>query len=113
MTFGTWNVRSFYKAGSLKAVRSKLAKYNFDLVAVRQVRRVESGSQPADDHTFFYVNGNASHHLGRGFFAHKGIISAVKRVEFIRDRKSYKTPRGRWCDIIVLNVHQLRIKVMI
>jgi len=27
------------------------------------------------------------------------------RVEFISDRKSYITVRGRWCDIIVLNVH--------
>jgi hypothetical protein len=36
---------------------------------------------------------------------HEGIISAVKRVEFISDRISYITLRGRWCDIVVLNVH--------
>jgi hypothetical protein len=33
------------------------------------------------------------------------IISAVKRVEFVSDRMSYIILRGRWCDIIVLNVH--------
>jgi hypothetical protein len=33
------------------------------------------------------------------------IISVVKRVEFISDKMSYKILRGRWCDIIVLNVH--------
>jgi hypothetical protein len=38
-------------------------------------------------------------------FIHKRIISAVKRVEFVSDRISYKILRGRWCDIIVLNVH--------
>jgi hypothetical protein len=27
------------------------------------------------------------------------------RVEFVSDRMSYITLRGRWCDIIVLNVH--------
>jgi hypothetical protein len=32
------------------------------------------------------------------------IISAVKRVEFVSDRMSYIILRGRWCDIIVLNV---------
>jgi hypothetical protein len=32
-------------------------------------------------------------------------ISAVKRVEFVNDRMSYIILRGRWCDIIVLNVH--------
>jgi hypothetical protein len=36
---------------------------------------------------------------------HKRIISAVKRVEFVSDRTSYIILRGRWCHIIVLNVH--------
>ena len=29
----------------------------------------------------------------------------VKRVEFVSDRMSYIVLRGRWCNIIVLNVH--------
>jgi hypothetical protein len=33
------------------------------------------------------------------------MISAVKRVEFISDRMAYIILRGRWCYIIVLNVH--------
>jgi hypothetical protein len=36
---------------------------------------------------------------------HKRIISAVKRVEFVSDRMSYIMLRGRWCQVIVLNVH--------
>jgi hypothetical protein len=36
---------------------------------------------------------------------HKGIISAVKRVEFVSDRMSYIILRGHWCHIIVPNVH--------
>jgi hypothetical protein len=36
---------------------------------------------------------------------HNRIISAVKWVEFVSDRMSYIILRGRWCDIIVLNVH--------
>jgi hypothetical protein len=32
-------------------------------------------------------------------------MSAVRRVEFVSDRMSYIILRGRWCDIIVLNVH--------
>jgi len=38
--FGTWNVRSIYRAGLLK-----MAKYNLDLVAVHEVRWVEGVSQ--------------------------------------------------------------------
>jgi exonuclease III len=36
---------------------------------------------------------------------HKRIISAVKRVEFVNDRKSHIILRGGWCHIIVLNIH--------
>jgi hypothetical protein len=37
---------------------------------------------------------------------HKRIISAVKRVQFVKDRMSYIILRGRWCHIIiVLNIH--------
>jgi endonuclease/exonuclease/phosphatase family metal-dependent hydrolase len=33
------------------------------------------------------------------------MISAVKRVEYVSDRMSYIILRGRWCHIIVLNLH--------
>ena len=36
---------------------------------------------------------------------HQTIASAVKKVEFVSDRMSYIVLRGRWCNIIVLNVH--------
>jgi hypothetical protein len=39
------------------------------------------------------------------FFVHHRIISEVKRVEFVSDRLSYIVMRGRWCNIIFLNVH--------
>jgi hypothetical protein len=38
-------------------------------------------------------------------FVHQRIVSAIKRVEFVRDRMSYIVPRGCKCNIIVLNVH--------
>jgi hypothetical protein len=55
--------------------------------------------------TFFYGKGNEICELGTGSFVQKGIISAVKKAEFVSDRMSYIILRGRWCHIIVLNVH--------
>jgi hypothetical protein len=31
MTFGTWNVRSMYRAGSLRAVAEEISKYKLDI----------------------------------------------------------------------------------
>ena len=36
---------------------------------------------------------------------HHRILAAVKRVVFVSDRVSYIVLRGRWCNIIILNVH--------
>jgi exonuclease III len=40
MRFGTWNVRSMYRAGSLRTVAEKITKYKLDLVGVQEVRFV-------------------------------------------------------------------------
>jgi hypothetical protein len=43
----------------------------------------------------------------QGFFVHKRIISAVKRVLFVSSRMSYIILRGCWFHIIDLDVHAM------
>jgi hypothetical protein len=74
-------------------------------VGVQEVRWDGGGTEPAGEYTFSYGKGNENHELGTGFFIHKRIVSAVKRVEFISDRMSYIILRGCWCNIIDLSVH--------
>jgi exonuclease III len=105
MRFGTWNVRSLYRISSLKTVARELGKYKLDLVRVQEVRWEKGGTEQVEDYTFFYGQGNGDHQLGTGFFVHKRIISAVRRVEFISDRMLYIILKVPGCNIIVLNVH--------
>jgi hypothetical protein len=93
-----------YRAGSLRTMAEEISKYTLDLVGVQEVRWGRGDTEPAGKYTFFYGRGNENQELDTGFFAHKRIISAVKRVEFVSVRMLYIILRGCWCDIVILNV---------
>jgi hypothetical protein len=95
LRFGTWIIRSLYRAGSLMTVSRELSRYWLDLVGVQEVRWEGSGTAPAGEYTLFYGNQNENLELGVGYFIHKRIMLAVKGVEFVGDRMSYIIPRCR------------------
>jgi exonuclease III len=64
MRFGTWNVRSIYKAASLREVVEEISKYKLDLVRVQEVRWDGGGTEPAGEYTFLHGKWNENHELG-------------------------------------------------
>jgi hypothetical protein len=69
MRFGTWNVRSMYRAGSLRVVGEEILKYKLDFVGVQEVRWDGGGTERASEYTFFYGKGNENHELGAGYIS--------------------------------------------
>jgi exonuclease III len=57
MRFGTWNVRSMYRAGSLRTVAEEVSKYRLDLVGVQEVRWDGGGTEPAANRHFYMGRG--------------------------------------------------------
>ena len=53
MKLGTWKVRSFYRAGSLKAAARELARYKLHVVGVQEVSWDKEGTVRAGDYDFF------------------------------------------------------------
>jgi len=72
-----------------------LAGYKLHLAGVQDVRCDREGRVRAGDFNFIHGKRNEIHQLGRGFFVHNRIVSAVKRVEFVSDRVSNVVLRGR------------------
>jgi hypothetical protein len=50
--FGTWIVRSLYRAGSLTAASRELAIYKLDLVGVQELRWDKGGTVKPGDYSF-------------------------------------------------------------
>jgi hypothetical protein len=78
MRFGTWNIRSLYKASSLTAAATEFSRYQLHLLNVQGFGWDTVGTVRAGDYNIFYGKGNEVHQLGAEFSVHHNIVSAVK-----------------------------------
>jgi len=83
MRFGTGNVRSLYRAGSLTTASGELERYKLDLVGVQEVRWDKEGMVRAGNYIFSMEKETVIINWEKNF-VHNRIVSAVKRVEFVK-----------------------------
>jgi hypothetical protein len=60
MMFGTWNVTSHYRSGTLTAAARELARYKLDYMRVQRVRWDKASTLRAGEYSFFYKTTNSS-----------------------------------------------------
>jgi hypothetical protein len=54
MTFGTWNAKGPYRAGSLITAARDIAIYRLHLVRAQEIRWDRCDTKPAGNNRFFY-----------------------------------------------------------
>jgi hypothetical protein len=67
MIFGTLNVMSLYRTGSLGTAARELPRYKLNLVGVQEVRWDTRRMVKEEYYNFLYEKGNRNHQLGKGF----------------------------------------------
>jgi hypothetical protein len=73
-------------------------------MGVKEFRWGEGSAVREGDYYFFYVK-RENHQIGNRIFIQHRIVSGDKKVYSVTDRVSYIVLRGRWCNIIVINLH--------
>ena len=74
MKFGTWNISSLYRSGSLTTAARELARYKLDLAGVQEVW-LDTGSRvTVGNYNFFDRKGNENHQLVTGSLVHHRIV---------------------------------------
>jgi len=58
LRFGTWNIRTLYKPGSLKYVLKEINRYSVDIVRLQEIRWPGSGNLKSENMTVFFSGKN-------------------------------------------------------
>jgi len=104
LRFGTWNVGSLYRSGSLTTIARELSRYKSYLVGVQGVRWGKVGHCKSRELYFFLWKRKRKSSNGDRIFLAQRIVRVAKRVEVVSDSMSCIVLRGSWCNVIVLNV---------
>lgn len=106
LRFGTWNIRTLYRAGALQTLTNELKRYRMDIVALQEIRWTGNGEQKLDDYMLLY-GGNTTerHELGTGFMIKRKLWNSLINFTAMNERLSMLRLQTKKFKITLLNIH--------
>jgi hypothetical protein len=103
---GTWNVRSLYKTGTLKALIMQLEKYRVSITAEQETRRLGSGIHDLKKHSILYSgNERGNHEFGVAFIVGKSLGVNIIDFQPVSEGIAVLQIRMKLYNMFIINVH--------
>ena len=110
MKIGTWNVRSLFWSGALKALHNESSNLHFNVVVLQETR-LESGNQKFDNFALFHSGlESKKHKFGCSFYVSGEFLKYVKDFRIINERKCCLRLKAKWFSCTQINVHGKQMK---
>ena len=101
---GTWNVRSMNQ-GKLEVVKQEMAKVNFNILGISEVKWTGMGEFNSDHHYIYYCGQESLRRNGVAIMVNKSIQNAVLGGNLKNDRMISVRLQGKPFNITVIQVY--------
>ena len=96
MRFGTWNIRTLYRAGAAEELTQELVEYTMDITAIQEIRWPGEGTLEQNGMIIIYGgNTQNKHELGTGFVIKKELWGNILNFKAVNDMISKLRIKGR------------------
>jgi exonuclease III len=103
---GTWNVRTLLQAGKMKELAEEFSKFNFDIVALQELRWKDTGKIKKKEYSLFYSGiPNKADQRGTGFWINKEMRNKILGFEPICDRICKLRLKGKFNNLTLISVY--------
>ena len=101
---GTWNVRSMNQ-GKLEVVKQEMARVNFNILGISELKWTGMGEFNSDDHYIYYCGQESLRRNGVVIMVNKRVQNAVLGCNLKNDRMMSVRLQGKPFNITVIQVY--------
>ncbi|XP_071653719.1 uncharacterized protein [Temnothorax longispinosus] len=105
MILGTWNTRSLYRTGALKALCQETMRYRIDVLAVQETRWTGEGVYDTRTHTILHSGNKDRHELGVAFLVDRRFKDRILNFTAINERVCVIRLKTKFFNLSIINAH--------